>query len=41
MNKMEYFKAIFNRLCFEILCYLPISDSLKFLYMSLSLFFNL
>ena len=38
---MESFKGLFNRLCFEILCYLPIYDSLKFLYLSLSLFFTL
>ena len=38
---MEQFKALFNRLCFEILCYLPTYDSIKFLYMSLSLFFTM
>ena len=30
-------KASFNRLSFELLCYLPIYDSVKFLYLSISL----
>ena len=30
-------KDSFNRLSFELLCYLPIYDSLKFLYISISL----